>query len=551
MAAPSRTWGLPLVSLLLLATTPAWAAVDDPGQLTCFYNSKANISCTWSQEGGLPATSCLIHAQSANRFWNKTCKLVQVERSTWVCDLILGLPESQCLTSADIIHMRVLCGDQESRRLVKIQEFKPFNNLRLMAPSSLQVVSLDSRRCNVSWKAFQISHYIQSYLEFTIRTRSPGQSWEDRPLLRLKQKQEWINLENLCPDSLYELQVRVRAQRDDNKVWSPWSQPLAFRTKPEAIGTKQETLTGSWPVPIILGIGGALGFLLMVYLLVHNCAILSWLKKALKCHVPDPSRFFSQLSSEHGGDFQKWLASPFPSSAFSPGGLVPEISQVEVLEKDSKATQLFLQQRDKGALPPSPTASCFTNQGYFFFHLLDALEIEACQVYFTYDPCEQEESEEAVPGTPMGSPLPLLPTVSGEDDAYCTLPPGDEMLLFCPGLLGGPSPPNPALGNSGVREERPPPSPQEGILGSGAPLALGLPSPEAPQLVIIQPALEVVQGEAQEGVAAPGPDEEATSSWVAPPMQDQARTLTSRPALDTNIYLSLQELRDQDPAHAV
>lgn len=248
---------------------------------------------------------------------------------------------------------------------------------------------------------------------------------------------------------------------------------------------------------------------------------------------------------------QKWLASPFPSSAFSPGGLVPEISQVEVLEKDSKATQLFLQQRDKGALPPSPTASCFTNQGYFFFHLLDALEIEACQVYFTYDPCEQEESEEAVPGTPMGSPLPLLPTVSGEDDAYCTLPPGDEMLLFCPGLLGGPSPPNPALGNSGVREERPPPSPQEGILGSGAPLALGLPSPEAPQLVIIQPALEVVQGEAEEGIAAPGPDEEATSSWVAPPMQDQARTLTSRPALDTDIYLSLQELRDQDPAHAV
>lgn len=59
---------------------------------------------------------------------------------------------------------------------------------------------------------------------------------QDRPLLRLKQKQEWINLENLCPDSLYELQVRVRAQRDDNKVWSPWSQPLAFRTKPEGTG---------------------------------------------------------------------------------------------------------------------------------------------------------------------------------------------------------------------------------------------------------------------------------------------------------------------------
>lgn len=28
------------------------------------------------------------------------------------------------------------------------------------------------------------------------------------------------------------------------------------------------------------------------------------LKKVLKCHIPDPSAFFSQLSSEHGGDFQ-------------------------------------------------------------------------------------------------------------------------------------------------------------------------------------------------------------------------------------------------------
>ena len=28
------------------------------------------------------------------------------------------------------------------------------------------------------------------------------------------------------------------------------------------------------------------------------------LKNILKCHIPDPSEFFSQLSSEHGGDFQ-------------------------------------------------------------------------------------------------------------------------------------------------------------------------------------------------------------------------------------------------------
>lgn len=31
---------------------------------------------------------------------------------------------------------------------------------------------------------------------------------------------------------------------------------------------------------------------------------LARLKTVLKCHIPDPSEFFSQLSSQHGGDLQ-------------------------------------------------------------------------------------------------------------------------------------------------------------------------------------------------------------------------------------------------------
>lgn len=274
------------------------------------------------------------------------------------------------------------------------------------------------------------------------------------------------------------------------------------------------------------------------------------LKKALKYHIPDPSQFFPQLSSEHGGDFQKWLSSPFPSSAFSPGGPVPEISPLEVLDRDAKAAPLLLQH--KGAPPPPPTASCFTNQGYFFLHLLDALEIEACQVYFTYDPCEQEP-EAAAPGAPApaGAPLPLLCPVSGDDDAYCTLPPGDELLPFCPALPGGPSPPHPALGGSRAWEEKRPPSLREGLLEDWAPPTVGPPGPGVPPPVSVQPPLELAQGEAGEGVPAPSPEQGAASSWVSPPGQDQTRALTSCPALNTDVYLTLQDLPDQDPAHVV
>lgn len=56
---------------------------------------------------------------------------------------------------------------------------------------------------------------------------------QEASLLALKQNQQWIFLETLAPDTPYELQVRVRAQRGSLLTWSPWSQPLAFRTRPE------------------------------------------------------------------------------------------------------------------------------------------------------------------------------------------------------------------------------------------------------------------------------------------------------------------------------
>lgn len=122
---------------------------------------------------------------------------------------------------------------------------------------------------------------------------------------------------------------------------------------------------------------------------------------------------------------QKWLSSPFPRPLLQPQWpRPPEISPLEVLDRDAKATQLFLLQQDKGSLSLAETSghctSCFTNQGYFFFHLPDALEIEACQVYFVYDPCTEELTR--VGPAPEGALLPPLPTPPGDDDAYCTFP---------------------------------------------------------------------------------------------------------------------------------
>lgn len=70
---------------------------------------------------------------------------------------------------------------------------------------------------------------------------------------------------------------------------------------------------------------------------------------------------------------------------------------LEVMQKNDQESQFLL---SKGTITPDPPietsvhsgSSCFTNQGYFFFHLSNSFEIEPCQVYFTYEPFTQEGS---------------------------------------------------------------------------------------------------------------------------------------------------------------
>lgn len=435
--------------------------------------------------------------------------------------------------------------------MVTSRLFKPFENLRLLAPYSLRVTHTEPYSCNVTWKVSQVSHYIENYLVFAVRLRTSGQSWEEVAPLLLNQNQQWISLETLAPDTPYELQVQVRSDRERLQVqspWSPWSRPLAFRTSPKV--PEEEILAYPWLGHVMVGVSGFLGLAILAYLLVNYIG--PWLKKVLKCHIPDPSEFFAQLSLEHGGDFQKWLSSPFPSSSFSSAGPAPEISPLEVLDRDAKPAQLLRLQQEK-APSPSPSshslASCFTNQGYFFFHLPDALEMESCQVYFTYDPCAQEEAAEAGPGAPEGS---LLPAPPGEDDAYCTFPPGEDLLLFSPSLAGGPPPRNAGLECTGAGEARPPPAWREEVPGDwGGSQPPGPPTPGAPVRVSLQPPPGPALGAAEDSVPGPGPEGGSGLPWGSPPGPGGVVAPASCLTLNTDAYLSLQELQDQDPAPPV
>lgn len=87
------------------------------------------------------------------------------------------------------------------------------------------------------------------------------------------------------------------------------------------------------------------------------------------------------------------------------------------MQKNDQESQFLL---SKGTLAPDPpketsghsVSSCFTNQGYFFFHLSNSFEIEPCQVYFTYEPFTQEGSGSEDGESYHALPSPDLCTVA-------------------------------------------------------------------------------------------------------------------------------------------
>lgn len=198
--------------------------------------------------------------------------------------------------------------------------------------------------------------------------------------------------------------------------------------------------------------------------------------------------------------------------------------------------QLLLLQKDSAPSPlPSghSQASCFTNQGYFFFHLPNALEIESCQVYFTYDPCVEEDVEEDGPRLPEGSPHPPLLPLAGEQDDYCAFPPRDDLLLFSPSL----STPNTAYGGSIAPEERPLLSLHGGLLSLASPDLMGLQ----------HPLEQMLEGDG----AAKSSGEQASVPDGSLHGQDQDRGQGPILTLNTDAYLSLQELQAQDSVHLI
>ncbi|NXP23393.1 IL2RB protein, partial [Scytalopus superciliaris] len=381
---------------------PLWASDSAQGtsSLTCWYDSRAALFCDWNPSRDLVEAPCQLEILSNQGFCDrsfplpqksKDCQLPKAEHETRLRRCIKTFSQdsnTQCFTSSDRLAMSVHCWIGENKSIpVQIENFSPLENIKLRPPGNLRLVNITENTSNLTWSLNISSHYLNGEREYQVRYRNTNQSWEEATNLPIEHDQMWANFERLSPNSKYEAAVRARpsARSTYKGVWSDWSEPILWRTH---AGHKDQSVLPAFIVSTFIFVIIGTAFLI-------NLRTLKWFKKILKTHIPDPEKFFSPLISVHGGDIQKWLSSPFSTSSHCVNSTVPEISVLEVMQKNDQESRFLL---SKGTLTPDPpletsvqsVSSCFTNQGYFFFHLPNSFEIEPCQVYFTYEPFAQE-----------------------------------------------------------------------------------------------------------------------------------------------------------------
>ncbi|XP_048789308.1 interleukin-2 receptor subunit beta [Lagopus muta] len=559
--------------LLLLILIPLSLASDSTqgnSSLTCWYDSRAALLCDWNSGRDLADAPCNLTILSKYEFCDRLhssserseqCALPKAEHMTGLrrCIKIFSKDYNmQCFTAADRLTMSVHCQTGDNRSIpAQLEDFSPLQNIKLWPPGNLQLFSKAKNTYNLTWSLNISSHYLNGERQYEVRYRTTSQSWEEAKTFIISQDQMWAPFERLSPNMKYEAAVRAKpgASSTCKGVWSDWSKTVLWSTHVE--GTSRPVL----PAIIV----STCVFVIIGSAFLINLRTPRWFKKILKIHIPDPEKFFPPLISVHGGDIQKWLSSPFSTSAMCVNSAAPEISMLEVMQKNDQESQL-----SKGTLAPDPpsetsghsVSSCFTNQGYFFFHLPNSFEIEPCQVYFTYEPFTQESngSEDSETYRDLPSPdlctlaedMPVLPYnflhcihgIQGFQNISFVAETQSETQWAVASLSRASTSPTPVLKQDEQMTDK------AALQYAEAPCQVDTDFPDSPDLHDNNTS-DVSSGKAGLPIDPSAPAAHATSSFSQPTTlrqtqdEDLCRTAFSSQVPNTGAYLSLKDLQSQ------
>ncbi|XP_041098180.1 interleukin-2 receptor subunit beta [Polyodon spathula] len=374
---------------------------QEGNSLKCVSDYKSTLSCAWNTTGRLRESSCSLHfTWTINRLQKKLQKEERCELQDSAADpeirscsaIADGDPTLQKFTSVSEVTSRVKCGN--SSQVAANVTFKPSKNVKMHPPFAPSIVN----NTNITWTMNRtlISIHLNN-IEFQIRFKRKEKSWEEAQLISELHGQEWTRLSEkwLDRDAVYQTQVRVKAQ-DYKGEWSEWSPVTEWRSEvgnvADGVGRKPNSPQQMELVIVMACVPALAVFFITVYRR-------KWIHKVSCLNIPDPSKYFAPLNSQHGGNFQKWLSPMFSPESFTGGDSNAKISPVEVFEvkgsyeKECPGSGC----RDWGKNCDSSSSSAgFSNMGYFFSKYPSSLEIDSCPVYFSYEPAERgSETSEA------------------------------------------------------------------------------------------------------------------------------------------------------------
>ncbi|XP_073708395.1 uncharacterized protein [Garra rufa] len=260
---------------------------------------------------------------------------------------------------------------------------------------------------NVTWSTVSSEKYEKD--EYEVQYRSANQSWTDvknliSPRLELPE-------ERLLLQQRYVIRVRAKKQNLPNAVWSDWSEEYSWTSDvgqtPDTLGNTHLSTADSTKIPPLessvagITLTGITLATIVIFTVLIKCKRVKRVQKNHSTYIPDPSKFFGDLNSSHGGNFTTWLGSILTHESFIKVD-TEFISPVEVLKLqdacDSRGTH-----RNSGGLQDkwdgTVKSSNFSNSTYFLSQSSKGPSdtLEPCSVHSSYGPAGGGSGSETLP----------------------------------------------------------------------------------------------------------------------------------------------------------
>uniref|UniRef100_A0A3P8V8W9 Interleukin-2 receptor subunit beta n=1 Tax=Cynoglossus semilaevis TaxID=244447 RepID=A0A3P8V8W9_CYNSE len=353
--------------------------------LFCVNDFVNNVSCTWnsSAAAGGPGADCWIHVSVEN--WIRengkrqlkiimvSCKLQQQGVSLSGCSVVF---ENRTFHYFDLSNISLEC---DGKFVENITDYKVQEHIKMNPPEAPNVISTTNDTW-MSWNLGAPRSLLIKEFDFQTQAKCGNQTWKAAYNLFRSEQQVRTSSEQLR--GRCQARVRVKARKRLNSHWSDWS-PTTSWTGPMDASQNEDGLS-----PVTLAV--KLSSVLLVVLIICTICVS---KRHLKLKpLPNPSKYFLPVQSDHGGNLKNWLNPLLVSDSFTVQSC-DHISPVELCSgsevepptsPSTGSTSVLLQTTDvpstasdrsvvvgenssssSSSSSTSSSSSCFSNMGYF------------------------------------------------------------------------------------------------------------------------------------------------------------------------------------------